>query len=131
MTSSCIDHSCDQWGESMQKRYKTIQQFHDLDPEILFSKYERKHFRVGLLSETSSDVVFTSIIRNILVVDLSGTKKHLTRMDGIFDETPTQPGDVCLVPPGLEVRLAWIVSAERTDNITGTSINCPDLGSAI
>jgi len=102
----------------MHKRFKTLQEYHDSDREILFRKYEGSYFRIGLLSETSSDVTFTSTGRNGLVVDLTGTLKHLTRMDGILDETPTRPGDVCLVPPGIEVQMAWTVKDERQENIT-------------
>ncbi len=102
----------------MPKQYKTLQDYHDLDQEISFRKYEGDYFRIGLLSETSSDVTFTSTNRNALVVDLSGTSKHLTRMDGILDDTPTRPGDVCLIPPGLEVRLAWEVKGERQTSLT-------------
>lgn len=102
----------------MHKRFKSLQEYHDFDPEIAFRKYEGDYFRVGLLSEMSSDVTFTATNRNGLVVDLSGTLKHLTRMDGTLDETPTEKGDVCLLPPGIEVQLAWTVKDEGQQNIT-------------
>jgi AraC-like DNA-binding protein len=102
----------------MQKRYETLQDYHDTDQGIGFDKCEGAYFRVGLLSETSSDVTFTSTNRNGLVVDLSGTARHLTQMEGVRDETPTRRGDVCLIPPGMEVRFAWEVWGERMTSIT-------------
>jgi AraC family transcriptional regulator len=102
----------------MAKRYDTLQDYHDTDDAIQFRKHEGLHFRVGVLSETSSDVTFTSTSRNGLVLDLSGTKRHLTQMDGILDQTPTRRGDVCLIPPGLEVRFAWDVKSSRQNSIT-------------
>ncbi len=102
----------------MIKRYGTLQEYHDTDSAIHFKKLEGQHCRIGLLSETSSDVTFTSTDRNGLVLDLSGTKRHLTQMDGILDETPTRPGDVCLVPPGMEARFAWDVKSVRQKSIT-------------
>ncbi|MGL4237331.1 helix-turn-helix domain-containing protein [Tabrizicola sp.] len=101
----------------MPKRYDSLQEYHDTDQAIGFRKYEEVHFRVGLLSETSSDVTFTSTNRNGLVVDLSGTAKHLTQMDGILDETPTRRGDVCLIPPDIEARFAWETRTERQTSI--------------
>ncbi len=38
---------------------------------------------------------------------LDGSVAHLTRMDGISDETPSQPGELCMIPAGLGVHLAW------------------------
>lgn len=102
----------------MVKRYGTLQEYHDRDQSIRFRKYDGQNFRVGFLSETSSDVTFTSTSRNGLVLDLSGTARHLTQMDGILDETPTRRGDVCLIPPGIEARFAWQVKSGRQKNIT-------------
>jgi AraC family transcriptional regulator len=101
----------------MRKSYNTIQEYHDTDKDIEYSKYDLPGFRVGFLTEKSSDVTFTSTGRNTIVLDLSGTEKHLTRMDGLCDETPTQAGDVCLIPPGLQVRFAWTIKNDRQNSI--------------
>lgn len=102
----------------MQKKYRTLQEYHDTDQGVKFRQHDGDYFRVGILSEVSSDVTFTSTNRNGLVVDLSGTVKHLTQMDGKLDETPTRRGDVCLIPPGMEVRFAWQIKGERQTSIT-------------
>jgi AraC family transcriptional regulator len=101
----------------MRKSYKTIQDYHDADQDIRYSKYDQPGFRVGFLTEKSSDVTFTSTSRNAIVLDLSGTEKHLTRMDGILDQSPTQAGDVCLIPPGLDVRFAWTIKGNQQNTI--------------
>jgi AraC family transcriptional regulator len=101
----------------MRKSYATIQDYHDTDKDIRYLKHDQPGFRVGFLTERSSDVTFISTSRNAIVLDLSGTEKHLTRMDGIFEQTPTQANDVCLIPPGLEVRFAWTTKGDRQNTI--------------
>lgn len=101
----------------MQKSYKTLQDYHDADQDIQYSKYDQPGFRVGFLVENSSDVTFNSTSRNAIVLDLSGTKNHLTRMDGVFNETPTKAGDIALIPPGLEVRFAWTINGDQQNTI--------------
>jgi AraC-like DNA-binding protein len=102
----------------MQKHYGSWQDYQESDTEIEFRQFEGDSYRIGLVREGSNDVTFTSILRNGLVLDLSGTKRHLTRMDGIRDETPTLRGDVCLVPRGMEVRFAWEVLGEHQTSVT-------------
>lgn len=102
----------------MPKVYPSLQDYHDSDHTIKFRKFEADKYRVGLLSETSSDITFTATNRIGLVLDLSGTARHLTKMDGIFDETPTRRGDVCLIPPGIEARFAWQVKTNRQTSVT-------------
>jgi AraC family transcriptional regulator len=102
----------------MQKQYKSLEDYYDTDQGITFQPHSGDYYRVGLLSETSSDVSFTSTNRNGLVVDLSGTLQHLTQMDGHLDETPTRRGDVCLIPPGMDVRFAWQIKGDRQTSIT-------------
>jgi AraC family transcriptional regulator len=57
--------------------------------------------------ETSNDVTFLNAQRNSLTLDLSGTRRHLTAMDGKTDERTTSPGDVCAIPRGCSARFAW------------------------
>ena len=101
----------------MQKRFNTINDYHRTDQDICVRSLEGASFRVGLLSEVSNDIKFTSTDRNGIVVDLTGTLEHLTRMDGIDQDAPTHPGDVCLIPPGLEVHLAWTIRGARQSSI--------------
>jgi AraC family transcriptional regulator len=102
----------------MAKLYRSLQEYHDADSSITFQKYEAVQYRIGLLIEKSSDVTFTSTNRNSLVLDLSGTSRHLTQMDCILDETPTRRGDVCLIPPGIEARFAWdVITASQASVI--------------
>lgn len=101
----------------MQKKFKTIREYHDKDEDIQVHNMEGECFRVGLLSEESNDVRFTSTDRNGIVVDLTGTTRHVTRMDGINIEAPTRPGDVCFIPPGLDVRFAWQIKGSRQSSI--------------
>lgn len=109
---------CDLWGESMTKKYDTLQHYLDYDQDIICRNYDADYFRVSTLSDGSNDVTFTATRRNGLVVDLTGTARHLTRMDRMRDETPTRPGDACLIAPGSEVQMAWETIGDWQDNLT-------------
>lgn len=101
----------------MQKQFKTIRDYHDFDAGIRVQNMEGQCYRISLLSETSNDVVFTSTDRNGIVVDLTGTVQHFTKMDGVVSDSPTSPGDVCFIPPGLEVNFAWRIKGSHQSSI--------------
>jgi AraC family transcriptional regulator len=83
--------------------------------------------------ETSNDVTFQNAQRNSLTLDLSGTARHLTVMEGKTDETPTGVGDICQIPKGLSARFAWetigpeqsSIMVEFGDDIFAT--HCPEI----
>ena len=60
-------------------------------------------------SETANDVMF-STNRQSITLDLTGTSKHLCVMDGWTSERATDPGDICLVPAGIEARFSWTIA---------------------
>lgn len=94
-----------------------------------------KSLWVYLSREKSNDVTFLSAQNNALTVDLSGTRRHLTVMDGKTIETQTNFGDVCQVPRGAFARFAWdtfddyqqSVMLEFGDSIF--DIYCPEITS--
>jgi AraC family transcriptional regulator len=91
----------------MQKKFRTISDYHRKDPGIRVNSLDLPHLRISLLHEGSGDIRFARTDRDGLVMTLDGSAAHLTRMDGLSDETPSQAGDICLIPTGVEVRLAW------------------------
>jgi AraC family transcriptional regulator len=96
-----------------------------------------KSIWVGRARETSNDVTFENAEMNSLTIDLSGTKRHLTAMDGKIDETPTSVDDVCMIPMGLSARFAWdtLGSEQRSIMIEfGGDLfisHCPEIVSGI
>lgn len=64
-------------------------------------------FRLVLARERSNDLRFTAFEHNSINITHSGTSRHMTEMDGIRDDRPTQPGDAILMPAGLDGRFAW------------------------
>lgn len=60
-------------------------------------------------SETANDVMF-STNRQSITLDLTGTSKHLSVMDGWTSERATDPGDICLVPAGIDARFSWTIA---------------------
>lgn len=65
--------------------------------------------RLALTEERSNDLIFTRMVRSALTLELTGTARHLTHMDGIAAERPTQVDDVCQMPAGVSARFAWDV----------------------
>lgn len=91
----------------MQRRFPTIRAYHERAPEIDVRAADWGAVRASILIEGSGDIRFARVERNALVLTLDGTAAHLTRMDGIDDPTPSRPGDLCLIPRGVELHLAW------------------------
>jgi AraC-like DNA-binding protein len=91
----------------MQRRYPTIHDYHLRAPEISVRSAEWTSLRATELIEGHGDIRFARTDRNALVMTLDGTFAHLTRMDGIDDETPSRPSEICLVPEGIDLHLAW------------------------
>jgi AraC family transcriptional regulator len=92
-----------------------------------------KSIWVCLSRETSNDVLFVNARRNSLTIDLSGTLRHLTELDGQRDERSTYPGDVCQIPAGAQTRFAWeTVGHEQTSIMIEMdkeffSVHCPEI----
>ncbi|MFN3972138.1 MAG: helix-turn-helix domain-containing protein [Gemmobacter sp.] len=91
----------------MQKRFSTIRDYHQTDPDIRVEFAEFPSLRISRLHEGSGDVRFVRTAMNGLVLTEDGSAAHLTRMDGIDDDTPSRPGEICLIPGGVAVHLAW------------------------
>jgi len=91
----------------MQKKYATIRDYHLRDQTIRIDSADFPGLRTMVLDEGSADVQFVRTDRNALVMTLDGTSAHLTRMDGVNDETPTRPDDICLIPAGTPLHLVW------------------------
>ncbi len=57
----------------------------------------------------ADDVAF-STSKESITLELTGTISHLSVMDGRANERATNPGDICLVPAGVEARFSWTIS---------------------
>ena len=91
----------------MQVRFDTLRDYHVNDPSLLLARLDLPHLTVTRLQEVSNDVTIGSVDRSFLSMDVSGTARHLTRMEGVASDQRTRPGDVALVPTGMTVRYAW------------------------
>lgn len=60
--------------------------------------------------EIADDVTF-STSKESIILELTGTASHLSVIDGRANERATDPGDICLVPAGIEARFSWTISA--------------------
>ena len=91
----------------MKQSYEDLQGYHKQGHGITAKEVEWPAVRAALLSEESNEIVFTKTKRSALVLTLDGSASHMTRMEGIQDETPSKPGEICFIPENAEVHLAW------------------------
>lgn len=63
--------------------------------------------RLFKTQETSNDVTFSRIAANTLILELTGTSRHLSVVDGKVFERQTAINDVCQLPDGISSRFAW------------------------
>ncbi len=88
---------------------------------------------LGRSSETSNDVTFLNARKNSLTLDLSGTRRHVTVMDGKTDERATCIGDVCAIPRECSARFAWETMGDSQTSVMlefGDDIfvnHCPEI----
>jgi AraC-like DNA-binding protein len=73
--------------------------------------------RLYRTAEKSNDLFFAKFERNTLAVELSGTAKHLSVMDGKVYETPTRINDVCQLPKGCSGRFAWQTIGDKQKSL--------------
>jgi AraC family transcriptional regulator len=100
----------------MKREFQTIRDYHLSARQIEARDRSWKGLRASILIEGSNDVAFAATEANGIVLTLDGTARHLTRMDGMNDETPSRPGEVCLIPAGLSVHLAWTNHGELQES---------------
>jgi hypothetical protein len=91
----------------MQRRFPTIRDYHQRAPEIEVQNADWGAVRASVRIEGSGGIRFAHVDHNALVLTLDGTERHLIRMDGIDDATPSRPGDICIIPRGVDLHLAW------------------------
>lgn len=91
----------------MHRTFPTIGDYHRRAPELDVQAADWGAVRASVLIEGSGDVRFAQVERNALVLTADGTAGHLTRMDGIDDATPSRPEDICVIPRGIDLHLAW------------------------
>lgn len=97
----------------MKVRFDTLRDYHVNDPSLLLARLDLPQLTVTRLQEVSNDITIQSVDRNFLSMDVSGTSRHLTRMEGVASDQRTRPGDVALVPTGMSVRYAWDTISTR------------------
>jgi AraC-like DNA-binding protein len=101
----------------MKQSYKKLRDYHSEGSGIRVEEVEWCSVRAAILHEASNDVHFTKTERSALVLTLDGTIKHFTKMEGVFDNTASNPGEICFIPKDVDVRLSWENHCELQDSI--------------
>lgn len=104
---ACFYYCCIKWGGDMKQCYDDLRDYHTKGIGIDIKETEWQAVRVTLLSEDSNDVSFTKANRSALVLTIDGCQAHSTRMEGIKDDAPSMPGQICFIPENAEVQVAW------------------------
>lgn len=101
----------------MKQSYEDLRQYHSHGEGILTKEVEWPSIRAAILSEKSNDVHFTKTNRSALVLTLDGSSSHFTKMADIEDNSATHPGDICFIPAGIDIHLAWTNHASHQKTI--------------
>lgn len=101
----------------MQLNFPTILDYHRCRPDHAVDTAEWASLRGTVMVEADGDIRFGRTDRNALVMTMDGSERHRTWMDGIDDETPSQPGEIMQVPEGLELHLAWVNRTPRQKTV--------------
>jgi AraC-like DNA-binding protein len=67
--------------------------------------------------ESSNDVVLNMAVQNSITLDLTGTAKHLSVIDGKSYDGSTAADEICFIPRGLSSRFAWEVQGSQQSSI--------------
>jgi len=91
----------------MQPTFRSFEEYHRQADRVRAVSQSWTGVRAVDINEVDGEFSIAAAERNGLVLTMDGSAAHLTRMDRILDETPSHPGEVCLVPAGVDVHLSW------------------------
>lgn len=91
----------------MQTAYRAFEDYYENPAAVVTGSKSWSGLRLVTLTEMASEgeVRFTQINHSAMILTLDGTKSHITHMDGLRDDSPSQPGEICTIPQGVDVRL--------------------------
>jgi AraC family transcriptional regulator len=109
----------------MTKFFNSIDQYFDVEPNVSVQTLQMNGVLVSALDERSNDISIASTGLHSLLLSLSGSEFHQVRIGDAFREAPTQPGDVALIPSGIDLHSAWKTKEDSLKTVTlefGTSM---------
>jgi AraC family transcriptional regulator len=94
----------------MTKFFDTINEYFDVEPRVSVQSVALNGMLVSELDETPNDIAVASTFTHSLLLSLSGSDHHRVRIGDQFREAPTLPGDVALIPNGIDLHSSWRTS---------------------
>lgn len=76
-----------------------------------------EHLRLYRTSECSNDLSFARICRNTLTLELTGTAKHVSVLDGKRFERRTAENEICQMPEGIAARFVWDILGDKQHSL--------------
>lgn len=104
-------------GGEMTKTFSSVAEYFDQLQKVESDGLGWPALRLVMAREAANDLIFTNTDKNTITLELTGTASHFTLMDGIRDSRRTVPGDVCLIPAGIEARFAWTISTPSQSSV--------------
>ena len=99
------------------KYFRTATDYYEKVAEKTSDAAEWLSLRLYRTVEKSSDLSFAKFEHHTIAVELSGTAKHLSKMDGKTYNTPTRINDICQLPAGLSGRFAWQTIGDKQQSL--------------
>jgi AraC family transcriptional regulator len=102
----------------MTKFFHSIDQYFDVEPDVSVQALQLNGVLVSALDEQSNDISIASTGLHSLLLSQSGSEFHQVRIGDAFREAPTQPGDVALIPAGIDLHSAWTTNEDGLKTVT-------------
>jgi AraC family transcriptional regulator len=97
--------------------FRSATGYYETVAETVSNEAVWQSLRLYKTREKSNDLCFSKFERQTLVIELSGTARHLSNFDGITSEGPTKNDDVCQIPAGVSGRFAWETIGDSQESL--------------
>jgi AraC family transcriptional regulator len=91
----------------MTRHYDTIDQYFEGEPRVSVQTMQMNGLVVSSLDETSNDISIASTNMHSVLLSITGSSYHNVRIGDKVQKSPTRPGDVSLIPSGVNLRSEW------------------------
>jgi hypothetical protein len=105
-------------GFQMTRFFNTINQYFEVEPSVSVQSLKLNGLLISALDESSNDISIASTDTHSLLLSLTGSDYHHVRIGEKVCEAPTRPGDVSLIPSGVDLHSSWRAKGDKLKTIT-------------
>jgi AraC family transcriptional regulator len=103
---------------AMTRFYNTIDHYFEGEPSVSVQSLKLNGLLVSSLDESSNDISIASTGTHSLLLSVTGSTHHRVRIGDKVCEAPTKPGDISLIPAGIDLHSSWTTSGDKLKTIT-------------